>query len=62
MADVMSLYDNMNAQKKSGKSRSKSKSTISPAAYADMKAGFPNSQKNKAKKAPSRTSKAMGYA
>lgn len=57
----MSLYDNMNAQKKSGKSRSKSKSTISPAAYADMKAGFPNSKKSKAKKAASRTSKAMGY-
>jgi hypothetical protein len=61
MADVMSLYENMNAQKKSGKSRSKSKSTISPKAYADMKAGFPNSKKNKAKKSASRTSKAMGY-
>ena len=57
----MGLYDNMNAQKKSGKSRSKSKSTISPKAYADMKAGFPNSKKNKAKKSASRTSKAMGY-
>ena len=57
----MGLYDNMNAQKKSGKSRSKSNSTISPKAYADMKAGFPNSKKNKAKKSASRTSKAMGY-
>lgn len=57
----MSLYENMNAQKKSGKSRSKSKSTISPTAYADMKAGFPNSKKNEAKKSASRTSKAMGY-
>ena len=57
----MGLYDNMNAQKKSGKSRSKSNSTISPKAYADMKAGFPNSEKNKAKKSASRTSKAMGY-
>jgi len=55
----MSLYGNMNKQKKAGTSRPKSKSTISPKAYADMKAGFPNSKKNKAKK--SRTSKAMGY-
>lgn len=57
----MGLYDNMNAQKKSGKSRSKSNSTISPKAYADMKAGFPNSKKNKAKNSASRTSMAMGY-
>ena len=56
----MSLYENMNAQKKAGTSRPKSKSTISDKAYADMKAGFPNSKKNKAKKA-SRTAKAMGY-
>lgn len=55
----MSLYENMNAQKKSGKSRSKENSTISDKAYAEMKAGFPNSKKNKAKK--SRTAKAMGY-
>jgi len=59
MAYVMSLYENMNAQKKAGTSRPKSKSTVSPKAYADMKAGFPNSKKNKAKK--SRTAKAMGY-
>ncbi len=57
----MSLYENMNAQKKSGKSRSKSKSTISPKAYADMKAGFPNSKKSKVKNSASRTSRAMGY-
>jgi hypothetical protein len=56
----MSLYENMNARKKAGTSRPKSKSTVSPKAYADMKAGFPNSKKNKAKK--SRTAKAMGYA
>ena len=37
----MSLYKNMNAKKKAGTSRSKSKSTISPKAYANMKAGFP---------------------
>tara|TARA_R110000824_G_scaffold169495_1_gene346608 strand:- start:227 stop:379 length:153 start_codon:yes stop_codon:yes gene_type:complete len=47
----MSLYENINKQKKSDKSRTKKKSTISPKAYADMKAGFPNSKKNKAKKA-----------
>ena len=35
------LYDNINARKKKGISRSKSKSTITPKAYANMKAGFP---------------------
>ena len=44
------LYANINARKKKGISRSKKKSTISPKAYANMKAGFPNSKKNKAKK------------
>tara|TARA_R110000772_G_scaffold80195_2_gene171321 strand:- start:1874 stop:2044 length:171 start_codon:yes stop_codon:yes gene_type:complete len=37
----MSLYDNMNARKKNKTSRSKSSSTVSPKAYANMKAGFP---------------------
>lgn len=37
----MSLYENMNKRKAAGTSRSKSKSTISPKAYANMKAGFP---------------------
>ena len=46
----MSLYENINKKKKSGTSRTKKKSTISPKAFADMKAGFPNSKKNKAKK------------
>ncbi len=46
----MSLYRNINKRKKAGTSRSKSKSTVSPKAYADMKAGFPNSKKNKAKR------------
>ena len=45
----MSLYENINKRKKSGSSRPKSKSTISAKAYADMKAGFPNSKKNKRK-------------
>ena len=46
----MSLYKNINKRKKAGTSRPKSKSTISNKAYKDMKAGFPNSKKNKAKR------------
>ena len=37
----MGLYDNMNARKKDKTSRSKADSTVSPTAYANMKAGFP---------------------
>jgi hypothetical protein len=37
----MSLYENINKRKKAGTSRSKSKSTISASAYANMKKGFP---------------------
>ena len=39
------LYANINAKKKKGISRSKSKSTITPKAYANMKAGFPKGNK-----------------
>ena len=39
------LYDNMNARKKAGTSRPKSKSTITPKAYASMKAGWPKKKK-----------------
>ena len=39
------LYANINARKKAGISRPKSKSTISPKAYANMKAGFPKGKK-----------------
>lgn len=46
----MSLYRNINKRKADGKSRPKSKSTISDKAYSDMKKGFPNSKKNKAKR------------
>ena len=35
----------MNARKKAGISRPKSKSTVSPAAYKNMKAGFPKKMK-----------------
>jgi len=41
----MSLYKNMNARKKAGTSRPKSKSTISAKAYKNMKAGFPKKKK-----------------
>jgi hypothetical protein len=35
------LYANINKRRKAGTSRPKSKSTVSPKAYAAMKAGFP---------------------
>ena len=35
------LYANINARKQKGISRPKSKSTIAPKAYANMKKGFP---------------------
>ena len=41
----MSLYANMNARKKAGTSRPKSKSTVSSKAYANMKAGLPKKKK-----------------
>jgi|TARA_R110000803_G_scaffold19672_1_gene51333 hypothetical protein len=40
------LYANINAKKKAGTSRSKKKSTITPKAYANMKAGFPKKKKS----------------
>mgnify|MGYP003651344163 FL=1 len=39
------LYANINAKRKAGTSNSKTKSTISPKAYANMKAGFPKKKK-----------------
>ena len=42
---TMSLYANINRRKKAGKSRPKSQSTITPKAYANMKAGFPKKKK-----------------
>jgi|TARA_B110000908_G_scaffold165461_1_gene214968 hypothetical protein len=41
----MSLYENINARKKSGTSRTKKKSTVTPKAYKNMKAGFPKKKK-----------------
>ena len=45
----MSLYENINKRKRAGTSRSKKNSTVSPKAYANMKAGFPKSKKNQLK-------------
>ena len=39
------LYANINKSKKAGTSRPKSKSTVSPEAYANMKKGFPKKKK-----------------
>ena len=39
------LYANINRRKKLGISRPKKKSTVSPAAYSNMKAGFPKKKK-----------------
>ena len=50
MAKRPGLYANINRRKRLGISRPKSKSTISAKAYRNMKAGFPNSKKNKAKR------------
>jgi len=44
------LYANINKRRKKGISRPKSKSTITPEAYANMKAGFPKKKKKKTKK------------
>ena len=43
----MSLYENINARKKAGTSRSKKKSTISTKAYKNMKDGFPKKKTHK---------------
>lgn len=46
----MSLYDNINRKRRNKTSKSKKNSTISTKAYNAMKAGFPNSKKNVAKR------------
>ena len=46
----MSLVENINKRRKAGKSRPKSAGTVSDKAYSDMKKGWPNSKKNKAKR------------
>ena len=60
----MGLYSNMNRKRAAGTSNPPSKSTVSDKSYASMKAGFPNSKKNKAAakaKSQPRLSKSMGY-
>jgi|TARA_R110000803_G_C11913249_1_gene313498 hypothetical protein len=47
MGKPKGLYHNMNARKKAGTSRSVSNSTVTPAAYANMKAGFPKRENAK---------------
>ena len=39
------LYYNINQKKKAGTSATKKKSTITPKAFANMKAGFPKKKK-----------------
>ena len=41
------LYANINARRRKGISRPKSKSTISAKAYRNMQAGFPKKKKRK---------------
>ena len=45
-----SLVANINRRKRAGKSRPKSRSTISPDAYSEMQKGWPNKKKAKRKK------------
>ena len=47
MKKKQGLYANINKRKKAGTSRPKSKSTITPKAYANIKAGFLKSKKKK---------------
>jgi hypothetical protein len=42
-----SLVENINRRKKSGTSRSKKKSTVSPEAYREMQQGWPKKAKKK---------------
>jgi hypothetical protein len=43
-----SLVNHINRRKRAGKSRAKSKSTVSKTAYRDMQQGWPRSRKKKA--------------
>jgi len=45
MAKQKGLYANINARKQKGISRPKSKSTITPEAYENMKKGFPKKKR-----------------
>jgi len=45
-----SLVNNINRRKRAGKSRAKSKSTVSKQSYRDMQKGWPGSRKKKTTK------------
>ncbi|MGC2656676.1 MAG: hypothetical protein WA324_01780 [Bryobacteraceae bacterium] len=51
MAKKNSLVANINRRKKSGTSRSKAKSTVSPEAYQEMEQGWPKAAAKKKKPA-----------
>ena len=51
-----SLVANINRRKNAGKSRPKSRSTISDKSYDDMEAGWPDSKTNRRKKAAKKSS------
>lgn len=46
----MSLVENIRKRQEKGISRSKSEGSVSDESYANMKAGWPNSKKNKRKR------------
>lgn len=63
MADTKknSLVNNINKRKKAGKSRPKSKSSVSKESYGDMKKGWPKkTAKKSAKKSAKKTAKKSG--
>ena len=47
-----SLVENINLRKKAGKSRPKSRSTVSPSAYQDMQQGWPRKKRGTPAKKP----------
>jgi hypothetical protein len=49
-----SLVGNINRRKKAGKSRPRSRSTISTDAYDQMQAGWPGKKKKSRKKSPAK--------
>ena len=57
-AEKNSLVANINRRKKAGKSRPKSRSTISGTAYEQMEAGWPKSSKKTKKKAKKKAKQA----
>jgi hypothetical protein len=50
MAPKNSLVENINRRKRAGKSRPKSRSTVSKKSYADMEHGWPSKRKKSSKK------------